>query len=189
MDNNGAVPWVLELRMPYSGNPDAVARFKSDMQDVSKQLAVSLEQNYLNQADELMANMRGAVPVGATGALKASIRKKNVSQTTGGGAFLKRVSILVLAGGPLTTHHEQSGPYDYALATEFGTQREKAEPFFYSTARRYQQQGRASAAETVDQAIAENNRVRDLRAENYSNSGASISVGGRGDATVIRGSI
>ena len=173
--------------MPYGGNP-TVKRFKTDMFDLQNQLAVSLEQNYLRQADELMQNMRGAVPVGDTGALKASIRKKNVSQTSGGGAF-QRVSILVLAGGPLTTHHEQSGPYDYALATEFGTQRERAEPFFYSSARRYQQQGREEAAETVDEAIAENNRVRQLRSENYSNSGASVSVGGRGGATVIRGSI
>jgi HK97 gp10 family phage protein len=176
--------------MPYSGNP-TVKQFKTDMLNVTEQLKGDLEQTYLREADELMENMRGAVPV-LSGELKASIRKVNMTQRSAGE---KKVSILVLAGGPMTTKHEKRGSYDYAVATEFGTQKEKAEPFFYSSARLYEQAGRDSARETVDQAIAANNEVRALRAQNYSNEAylvtahetkVTVSAGGRGGATVIR---
>ena len=201
--------------MPYSGNP-TVKQFKTDMLNVTEQLKGDLEQTYLRQADELMENMRGAVPV-LSGALKASIRKVNMTQRSAGE---KKVSILVIAGGPLTTRRyggrasyqrevaigsgDTAGiarggsagvSYDYAVATEFGTQKEKAEPFFYSSSRLYEQAGRDSARETVDQAIAANNEVRALRAQNYSNEAylvtahetkVTVSAGGRGGATVIR---
>ena len=167
--------------MPYSGNP-TVARFKSDMQTMQNQMAASLEENFLRQADELIENMRGAVPV-KSGVLRDSIRKKNVSVSYGN---RRRVSILVLAGGPTTTHHGRTSTYDYALGTEFGTVKEKPEPFFYSSARLYKQQGRESAAETVDQAIEANNRVRQLRTESYSNDGVTVNIGGAGGATVLQ---
>lgn len=171
--------------MPYSGNP-TVARFKTDMKDMAAQLGVDLHTNMLQQADELIQNMRGAVPV-KSGALRNSIRKKDVSQTYGN---RQRVSVLVMAGGKETTRRSGAGVvYDYALGTEFGTVHERPEPFFYSSARLYAQQGRESARETVDEAIAENNRVRELRSENYSNAGITASVGGRGGAVVIRGKI
>ena len=163
--------------MPYSDNP-TVARFKTDMQEIRKSLAGSLEDTYLRQADELIDNMRGTVPV-LKGALRDSIRKKDVTQTYG--QDFQRVSILVLAGGPTTTKNG----YDYAVGTEFGTMKEKAEPFFYSSARLYAQAGRESAQETVDEAIEENNRVRALRTENYSNAGVAVSYGGRGGAMAI----
>jgi hypothetical protein len=167
--------------MPYGGNP-TVARFKTDMLDFRNQLAGSLEDTFQREADELAKNMKGAVPV-LTGKLRDSIRVKNVTQRYGRSSM--RVSFLVMAGGPATTVRSPGGAYDYALGTEFGTVKEKAEPFFYSTARRYRQSGRESAAETVDEAIAENNRVRELRAQNYSNAGITVSHGGRGGAIVI----
>ena len=168
--------------MPYSGNP-TVKQFKTDMLDFRKQLSGSLEQMYLREADELVQNMKAAVPV-RSGALKASIRKKNVTRQYG--YDFMRVSVLVLAGGPATTRHERSGSTDYALATEFGTVKEKAEPFFFPAARLYSQTGRESARETVDEAIAENNRVRELRTQNWSNADVSVSSSGRGGATVTR---
>jgi len=167
--------------MPYSGNP-TVKSFKTDMLKFREILAVDLETNYLNRADELIANMKGAVPADS-GTLKNSIRKKNVTRRD---QASKRVSILVMAGGPMTTHRSGTGEiYDYALGVEFGTVDTKAEPFFYSSARLYRQAGVASARETVDQAIAKNNRVRELRALNYNNASGSRSVGGAGGATVL----
>ena len=133
-----------------------------------------------------MQNMRGAVPVGPTGNLKRSIRKRNITRAF---SNRKRISVLVIAGGPLTTRRNKSGNvYDYAVATEFGTVKERAEPFFYSSARFYQQVGRESARETVDKAIEENNRVRALRTESYSNAGVTVNIGGRGGAQFVPGS-
>lgn len=167
--------------MSYSGNP-TVKQFKTDMLAVSNALKGSLEDTYLRQADELMQNMRGSVPV-ESGTLKASIRKRNVTRHY---QASYRVSIQVLAGGPTTTHRSANGQiYDHALGIEFGTVHNKAEPFFYPTARRYAQGSRTSAAETVDKAIEENNRVRALRSQSYSNAGFSVNVGGRGGATVL----
>jgi hypothetical protein len=170
--------------MPYSGNP-TVRSFKADMLTVQEQMAREMEKRYLAMADELVKNMQGAVAV-LKGTLRASIRKKNVTRHY---QSSKKVSVLVLAGGPTTTHHTAAGVYDYALGTEFGTVKEKPEPFFYSSARLYAQAGREGARETMDQVIEENNRVRALRSQNYSNGGATVSVGGRGGATVIRGKI
>lgn len=79
------------------------------------------------QADKLVVDMKAAAPV-RTGKLRESIRKE---QGTDGR------SVLVKAGGPLTTRPARSGKgdYDYALGTEFGTSKERPEPFFYSTYR------------------------------------------------------
>ena len=192
--------------MPYSGNP-TVKRFKTDMMTVTKYLKGSLEEAYSRQADELMENMRGAVPV-LTGRLRDSIRKKNVTRHD---QASYRVSFLVMAGGPMTTvryggrasyaRDVQIGSsggtkgiarggsggvtYDYALGIEFGTVDMDAEPFFYSTARRYVQAGRLMAANTVENAVKENNKLRELRAEHYSNTGLGIRRGGRGGATFL----
>jgi len=167
--------------MPYSGNP-TVANFKTDMKNLTAQMQGSLEANFGRQADELMENMRGAVPV-LTGKLKASIRKRNMTRQRG---TLQTVTFLVMAGGPATTRRSKTGNvYDYALGTEFGTVNEKAEPFFYSTARRYQQMGRESAQKTVDEVIEENNRVRALRSSNYDNVRVTSSRGGKGGAIKI----
>jgi hypothetical protein len=171
--------------VPYSGNP-TVKRFRTDMLEFQQQLAGALEDNLNRQADELMENMRGAVPI-ASGALRNSIRKKNISVSFGNRV---RVTVLVIAGGTPTTRRTAAGAaYDYAVATEFGTEKEKAEPFFYSTSRRYEQVGRQMAAETVDQAIEENNKLRDIRASNYSNAGVTVTHSARGNAAFIKGKI
>jgi HK97 gp10 family phage protein len=168
--------------MSYSGNP-TVKRFKTDMINFRNQLLGSFEDNITRQAEELMQNMRGAVPVDS-GNLKRSIRRRNITAKYGN---RHRVAVLVMAGGPLTTHRSGSGQiYDYALGVEFGTVDTKAEPFFYSSARRYQQAGRQSAAETLEKAIEENNQLRQQRSDHYSRQSAlGVSTGGRGGAVFL----
>jgi hypothetical protein len=160
--------------MPY--NP-SVARFKADMQDLSKNMATNFHDLISNQADEVVENMRARVPV-KSGKLRDSIRKRDVSRPD-------RVSFLVMAGGRLTTKTTAAGPYDYALGTEFGTVNEAPEPFFYVSYRDYIAAGTEQDRETFEQTIEENNRVRALRADNYSNERITRSVGHRG-AVVIQ---
>lgn len=133
-------------------------------------LAAQVRDNFhvvtLKQADELMENMRDACPKD-TGALAASIRKKDISVITSGSAT---ISVLVIAGGKTTTRRTKTGHvYDYAVATEFGTKKETPEPFFYNTARRYMQGGSEQYQETLDETIKENNEIRRIRAVNDNN--------------------
>lgn len=167
--------------MAYSGNP-TVRNFRNEMSKISNFLRGSLEDAYVRQADELMANMRANTPED-TGALKRSIRKRVVRGRN-------RVSVLVAAGGPSTTVRSSRGvAYDYALSVEFGDVDQKAQPFFYSAARLYKAGFARLTEETVDKAIAENNKVRELKSQNYSNEGLTSTRGGRGGAVVVRGRI
>lgn len=167
--------------MAYSGNP-TVRNFRAEMTKITNFLQGSLEEAYSRQADELMGNMRANVPEDS-GTLKRSIRKRVVRGRN-------RVTVLVAAGGPTTTKRSSGGVvYDYALSVEFGDVDQKAEPFFYSAARLYRQAGQQIAQETIAQAIAENNKVRELRSYNYSSANFSSSRGGRGGAVVFKGKI
>lgn len=167
--------------MAYSGNP-TVKNFRTDMLKISEFLKGSLEEAYSRQADELMGNMRANVPED-TGALKKSIRKKVIKGRNS-------VSVLVAAGGPLTTKTTASGhSYDYALSIEFGDVEHQAEPFFYSAARRYKTASHIAAQETVDKAIEENNQVRALRAQNVTIGNFTNTRGGRGGAVVFKGKV
>lgn len=73
------------------------------------------------QADELAARMRDEAP-DETGTLARSVRVEPSP---------KPMRALVRAGGPSTTR----GGYDYALAQEFGTAKQTAQPFFWPTYR------------------------------------------------------
>lgn len=153
------------------------------MQDLTAQLAAASEDQMSAIADELIANMRDVVPKD-TGALSASLRKKNVSKRWKGAV---EVSFLVIGGGPTTTRRGPSGAYDYAVATEFGTKKEAPEPFFYNTYREYSYGGIEQYKETIQETIEMNNQVRALRSENYNNNTihSTSSVGYRG-AVVIQ---
>lgn len=101
------------------------------------------------QAEEMADAMRAAAPEGETGNLRKSIR---VVQEPG----RRMVVVLVAAGGPLTTKEVRGGsgvPYDYARATEFGTQNEPAESFFFPTYRARKKAIRAAVKERVKQAL------------------------------------
>lgn len=169
--------------MPY--NP-SVARFKTDMTELVNRAKQNFHQTLLLQAEELAGNIREAAPK-LTGALAASVRVRDVSTSDG-----TKLSVLVIAGGQKTTRRGAGGVYDYALATEFGTVKEPAEPFFYNSARLYSKNGLEQYKETLAETIAENNKVRGIRGNNYTTnpgySGATIAVGHRG-AVVLKGKL
>lgn len=144
------------------GNNPSVRQFKTDMLKLVNEAKQNFHQTLLLQADELIGNMRVAAPV-QTGTLRKSIRKKDVSTPDG-----LNLSVLVIAGGAPTTKRSSAGQvYDYSVATEMGTRKEVAEPFFYNTARFYQQQGFDGMQETLQQTIDANNEARALRSSSF----------------------
>jgi HK97 gp10 family phage protein len=85
------------------------------------------------------------------GALRASVR---VERGKRGDRFH------VKAGGPKTTRpvrRGQSATYDYANATEFGTKKKPAQPFFYPTWRAAKKQIRAGLDHEIRKAAAKFN--------------------------------
>lgn len=164
------------------GNNPSVRQFKTDMQDLVNKAKYNFHQELLAMADELVGNIRSAIEHSESHHLEQSVRKKDVSTSDE-----TKLSVLILAGGPLTTKRGPAGSFDYALAEEFGTQKESPLPFFYSTYRFYKQAGLEQFRETLEETIEENNKVRGLRASNYSNSGANVSVGYRGAVVVGKG--
>jgi HK97 gp10 family phage protein len=135
---------------------------------VKRKLAATLKE----EAEGLRAAIEEVAPKGDTGNLAVSVkvrRKKN------------ELDLEVTAGGDLTTKtygrgtdydsavvvdgRDNSGKskvavgqgsgvtYDYALASEFGTSKEEAQPFFYPTFRARQAGIRQAIDDAVDEAI------------------------------------
>ncbi|QOG20464.1 HK97-gp10 family putative phage morphogenesis protein [Bradyrhizobium sp. SEMIA] len=98
------------------------------------------------QADGLASAIKDAAPV-QTGKLRDSVqvrRRRN------------ELDLEVTAGGDDTTKDVRTGSgvgYDYALATEFGTSKEEAQPFFYSTYRQMRDEIRQAIEDAVEEAI------------------------------------
>ena len=98
-------------------------------------------------AEGLRSAIQDAAPVGETGNLRDSVkvrRKRN------------DLDLEVTAGGDDTTKEVTKGSgidYDYALATEFGTSKEEAQPFFYSTFREREEGIRQNIQDAVAEAI------------------------------------
>lgn len=164
-----------------SNNP-SVRQFKTDMLELANRAKYNFHQEKLAQADELIGNIQRAIEHSISGHLSQSVRKRDVTNSEE-----TKISVLVMAGGPLTTRHTGNGnSHDYALDEEFGNVKEEPHPFFYNTARQYRKSGVAARdRETLAQTIEENNKVRALRSSNYSNAGVTVSVGHRG-AVVIQ---
>jgi hypothetical protein len=157
-------------------NNVSVRKFKTDMQDLVNKAKYDFHQETLAMADEVIGNMERAIEHSISGHLKGSLRKKDVSSNDG-----SKISVLVMAGGPLTTRHTSKGTaHDYALDEEFGNVKEDPHPFFYGTYRFYVQHGLELFRETFEQMVDENNKVRSLRGSNYSNAGVTVSTGYRG---------
>jgi HK97 gp10 family phage protein len=109
---------------------------------VKKKLAQAIK----DQADMLADAIRDAAP-DRTGALRDSIQVRRAKND---------VDLVVTAGGDATTKEVRAGsgqPYDYALATEFGTSKEQAEPFFYPTYRARADDIRQAIEDAVDEAV------------------------------------
>lgn len=170
------------------GNNPSVRQFKTDMQDLVNRAKYNFHQVLLMQANELAGNIKAAAPV-LTGALRDSVRVRDVST-----ADETKLSVLVIAGGAATTKQEDSGPHDYSVTTEYGSVKEKPEPFFFSTFRLYQQHGLEQFQETLDETIANNNTIREARADNYTTGGkdtgsATVSNSQFGAVVVPKGKI
>ena len=107
-----------------------------------RKLAVVIKE----QADQLADAIKAAAPV-RSGRLRDSVqvrRRRN------------ELDLEVTAGGDATTKEVRQGAgveYDYALATEFGTSREDAQPFFYSTYRAMQADIRQAIDDAVEEAV------------------------------------
>jgi HK97 gp10 family phage protein len=158
-------------------NP-SVARFKKDMLDIVNRAKQDYRKTLVKQAEELAENIREAAPK-RTGTLRQSVRVRDISTET-------KVSVLVFAGGPLTTKRTANTVYDYAVGTEFGTQKENPEPYFYNTYRLYKNEGLAQIHETFDQVIEQNNQMRAARSEGLISYG-SYTGGKAGSVTVSHG--
>lgn len=144
--------------MAYT-NP-TVQRFKTDMLDLVNRAKQDLHQTLVLQAQELAQNIKQAAPK-RTGHLADSVRVRDISTLDG-----SKLSVLVIAGGPKTIRRTKSGhSYDYAVGTEFGTHKEKAEPFFFSSYRLYKNGGMHRIEETVQQIVDRNNYMRAARSE------------------------
>lgn len=143
-----------------------------------------MHQTLLLQADELIQDMADAIEHSVSGDLKASLRKRDVTQMFGD---IERPSVLVIAGGPKTTRRTKAGAaYDYAVAEEFGTRNEAPRPFFYATARRYKSEAPTDWRETLDETIKLNNEMRKSRSEdNFSSGGYTQTHRGPGGAVTI----
>jgi hypothetical protein len=150
-------------------NNASVRQFRTDMLDLVNKAKYNFHQELLAMGAELAGNIQDAIPHSVSGNLKKSVRVRDVSTSDE-----TKLSVLVLAGGALTTKREASGLYDYALAEEFGTQKETPRPFFYNTVRFYQQRGLEQFRETFAQTLEENNKVRALRGSNYNNNGLAL---------------
>lgn len=148
------------------GNNASVKQFKTDMLSLKNQVKAGFRDRFNAMGAELVENIQHAIEHNDTYHLHDSVRKKDVSTET-------KTSVLVLAGGKATTKRTANGVFDYALAEEFGTVKETARPFFYSTVRMYQNSFRDGVRETFEQTIAENNKIRATRANNTGAAGQS----------------
>lgn len=137
-------------------NP-SLAKFTTRMKTLKEQMRHNYHQRVLATAQEIADNMRAAAPKDK-GVLADSVRVIDNSRI---GRSSARISVKVKAGGPTTVRRSASGEvYDYSAAVEFGTQEMQAEPFFYNTFRRYRAPFLDQAAETLEETIERNEKIR-----------------------------
>jgi HK97 gp10 family phage protein len=111
---------------------------------VRRELATAIKA----EADRLADAIRAAAPV-KTGALRDSVKVRRTRND---------LTLYVDAGGDATTKEVRQGSgvsYDYALATEYGTSKEHAQPFFYPTVRAMEDDIDANIAAAVEKALNE----------------------------------
>jgi hypothetical protein len=170
-----------------SNNP-SVRQFKTDLLEFVNRAKYDFHQETLAMADELVGNIQRAIEHSDSGHLSQSVRKQDVTNSD-----QTRISVLIRAGGALTTRRTADGAaFDYALAEEFGTTKETPRPFFYSTVRLYLHAGLDRYRETLQQAIDENNLTRRVLTENnykdptpaFGQSQTTISVSHRGAVAI-----
>jgi HK97 gp10 family phage protein len=105
----------------------------------------------LLQAQRLGRAMKSAAPKD-TGAVAASVRVEG-GRNSGERFYVK-------AGGPSTTRPVREGAdasFDYATASEWGTVKEPARPWFFATWRAYRPSIRKGMESTIKKAVAQFN--------------------------------
>lgn len=128
----------------------SVDQFKQLMDRIPKEVANELRGAVDDAGQELVRAMKPAVPLGVDGRneLVESVRLERGRHP---------LSVLVRAGGPLTTRSVRKGSgvsYDYALANEFGTEKMAAQPFFWPTYRLKKKSLRSKISRRARKAIA-----------------------------------
>lgn len=121
---------------------DDVQSWFDDMPDKVRN---GMSSKLLDSANKLASAIKEAAPK-KTGALKESVQVRKDSNGT----------FWVTAGGDLTTREVRRGsgvPYDYAMATEFGTRKESAEPFFFNTIRRVAPELQSDIENQINEAL------------------------------------
>lgn len=147
---------------------DAIQRY---LDGVSFKVRRELVTAIRAEADRLAEAIKAAAPV-KTGALRDSVKVRRTRND---------LTLYVTAGGESTTRYydrstgyereividgrsnegiakraEGAGvSYDYALAQEFGTSKENAQPFFYPTVRAMEDEINANIAAAVEKALNE----------------------------------
>lgn len=145
-----------------------LGQFKARLARIPVSLRREIMRTIETQADGIANQMRAKAPVGDTGNLRRSIRTEKgdlrVSILAGGdttqkesGGVLRSFVQGVRDGlrGRAARKAAKSGAYDYAFANEFGTQKMKAQPFFYPTFRSKRAGARKAIREAVKRAINE----------------------------------
>lgn len=123
----------------------SLARLRKRLEKVPLQIRAAAATEALLQAQALGQAIQRMAPTDE-GKLRESVRIER-------GQFGDR--FYVKAGGPTTTRPVREGvsaTYDYANAVEFGTQKKKAEPFFYPTYRANRAQMKRSIQNVIRKA-------------------------------------
>ena len=145
---------------------DEMQRYIADLPfKVKRELVTAIK----SEADKLADAVKAAAPV-ATGALRDSVKVRRTRN---------ELTLFVTAGGEATTKYynrdtgyesevvidgrDNSGKakqadgagvgYDYAMATEFGTMDEPAQPFFYPTVRAMENEINQNIEAAVERAL------------------------------------
>jgi len=167
--------------MVSSAAQASLRNFRQANIDLVKKAGQNMHKAVLAQAEELKGNIRSAIEHSVTGTLANSVRSSDRTDSRE-----LRVTVLVMAGGPMTTKNG----FDYALAEEFGTTKEEPRPFFYHVARAYRRGGLDDFRETLEETIKENQITRQvMQNSNYTMAKGQygevvISTGHRGAVTV-----
>lgn len=120
----------------------SVDQLKDLLKNIAPAAAEELRSAVRDEAFYLRGAMLFSVPIDH-GKLRNSIRVEASTRSP--------LRFVVLAGGPLTTRGNP--PYDYALAQEFGTQKQSPQPFFFPTYRKRKRAIRTRISQRVKRAI------------------------------------
>lgn len=124
---------------------DDIQALRKKLQAIPKAARDAAMASLVKSGDELVAAQKALVPV-KSGTLRHSIHAE---------PHPDELKVVVKAGGSATTKPARAGhgSYDYALAQEFGTVDEDAQPFFYPAWRLIRKQLRNRTKRTISKAI------------------------------------